>query len=88
VVKLIVLHRRDAGSGDPPGLITMAMVDRPKIWAASSALFRRPLVISGASGRAHITVDFTVFKHRLADVKARSRPKSTHVGDTDMDHFC
>ena len=38
--------------------------------------------------RQQLAVDFTVLKHRLADVKARFRAAAYyHVGDTDTDEF-
>jgi phosphoglycolate phosphatase-like HAD superfamily hydrolase len=77
--------------GDPPGIITVEMV---------RSLARPGYVIGSCSDRPisyqerlwerlAIVPDFTVLKHRLADVKARFAADTyVHVGDTDVDdHF-
>jgi hypothetical protein len=77
--------------GDPPGIITIPMVASVK---------RRGYVIGSCSDRPlsyqralwqrlAIVPDFTVLKHRLADVKASfSAEAYYHIGDTDVDdHF-
>lgn len=76
--------------GDPPGIITMDMVRKAKTLG---------YLIGSCSDRTisdqqriwvlhSISVDFTVLKHRLDDVKARFDAEAYyHVGDTDMDGF-
>jgi len=77
--------------GDPPGIITITMV---------ASVTRRGYVIGSCSDRPlsyqaemwqrlAIVPDFTVLKHRLADVKARFAAEAyDHIGDTDIDdHF-
>jgi hypothetical protein len=75
--------------GEPPGLITIAMVQ---------SVQRRGYVIGSCSDRPlsyqrsmwerlAIVPDFTALKHRLADVKARFAAEAYyHIGDTDIDH--
>jgi len=74
--------------GDPPGIITIPMVLTVK---------RRGFLIGSCSDRpiSHqqgiwerlaIAPDFTVLKHRLADVKSRFTAHAYyHIGDTDVD---
>ncbi len=77
--------------GDPPGIITIAMVATLKrrgdvIGSCSD----RPLSYQAAMWqRLAIVPDFTVLKHRLADVKARFAAGAYyHIGDTEIDdHF-
>ena len=77
--------------GEPPGIVTIAMVASVK---------RRGYVIGSCSDRPisyqrelwerlAIIPDFTVLKHRLADVKVRFAAQVYyHIGDTDVDdHF-
>jgi hypothetical protein len=77
-------------AGDPPGLITIAMVRQVKdlgcfIGSCSDRTLRDQRRIWETH---HITVDFTVLKHRLGEVKARFQADVYyHIGDTDMDHF-
>jgi hypothetical protein len=76
--------------GDPPGLITMEMVRQAKhLGCLIGSCSDRPLRDQRRIWETHhITVDFTVLKHRLAEVKARFQADVYyHVGDTDMDHF-
>jgi hypothetical protein len=76
--------------GDPPGLITMEMVRQAKhLGCLIGSCSDRPLSDQRRIWETHhITVDFTVLKHRLAEVKARFQADVyLHVGDTDMDHF-
>jgi hypothetical protein len=75
--------------GEPPGIITIAMV---------RSVQRRGCLIGSCSDRTvayqrrlwerlAIAPDFTVLKHRLADVKARFAAHAyVHIGDTDVDH--
>ena len=74
--------------GDPPGIVTLAMVASVK---------RRGFLIGSCSdrpvsyqrelwNRIAIVPDFTVLKHRLADVKARFAAHAYfHIGDTEVD---
>jgi hypothetical protein len=77
--------------GDPPGIITVAAV---------RAAWQRGYVVGTCSDRplAHqrklwdrvaLVPDFTVLKHRLADLKASFTAAAYyHIGDTDVDeHF-
>ena len=77
--------------GEPPGVITIAAV---------RAARRRGYVVGSCSDRplAHqrqlwqrleLIPDFTVLKHRLAEVKAAFTAAAYyHIGDTDVDeHF-
>jgi len=76
--------------GDPPGIITIAMVASVK---------RRGCVIGTCSDRPisyqerlwtqlAMVPDFTVLKHRLADVKTRFAAQAYyHIGDTDVDEL-
>jgi len=76
--------------GDPPGLITMDMVRQAKhLGCLIGSCSDRPLSDQRRIWETHhITVDFTVLKHRLAEVKARFQAEVYyHVGDTDMDRF-
>jgi hypothetical protein len=76
--------------GDPPGLITMDMVRQAKdLGCLIGSGSDRPLSDQRRIwDRHHIIVDFTVLKHRLADVKAQFRAEAYyHIGDTDMDRF-
>jgi hypothetical protein len=76
--------------GEPPGLVTIAMVHAVK---------RRGYVVGSCSDRPisfqerlwerlGIVPDFTVLKHRLEDVRQRfpSQAAYYHIGDTDVDH--
>ena len=76
--------------GDPPGLITMDMVRQAKhLGCLIGSCSARPLSDHRRIWEMHhITVDFTVLKHRLAEVKAQFQADIYyHFGDTDMDHF-
>jgi hypothetical protein len=76
--------------GDPPGLITMDMVRRARaLGCLIGSCSDRPLSDQRRIWERHnITVDFTVLKHRLAEVKTRFQAEEYyHVGDTDMDRF-
>ena len=75
--------------GEPPGIVTIGMVKLAR---------RRGYIIGSCSDRPvsyqqhmwqrlEIAADFTVLKHRLADVRTRFPAKSYyHIGDTDVDH--
>jgi hypothetical protein len=76
--------------GDPPGIITMHMVRQAKTWGyLIGSCSDRTLRYQQHMWEQHnISVDFTVLKHQLADVKARFQAEVYyHIGDTDMDHF-
>jgi len=74
--------------GDPPGIITIEMLRSVK---------RRGHVIGSGSDRPlsyqrelwkrlQIDADFTVLKHRLAEIKTRFLAHAYyHIGDTDVD---
>ncbi|PYN05090.1 MAG: hypothetical protein DME07_01215 [Candidatus Rokuibacteriota bacterium] len=76
--------------GDPPGVVSIALVRLAK---------RRGYLVGSCSDRPvayqqelwrrlEIAADFTVLKHRLADVKALFAAAAYfHVGDTDVDAF-
>ena len=74
--------------GQPPGIVTMEMVRECQelgylVGSCSD------LTLSGQQRMWEengITVEFTVLKHQLAEVKARFHAEEYfHVGDTDMD---
>ena len=76
--------------GDPPGLITMDMVRQAKhLGCLIGSCSDRPLSDQRRIWEMHhIIVDFTVLKHRLAELKAQFQADIYyHFGDTDMDHF-
>jgi hypothetical protein len=74
--------------GEPPGIVTIAMVmiaqRRGYVIGSCSD---RPLSYQQAMWeRLAIVPDFTVLKHRLADVKDRFAAHTYyHIGDTEMD---
>ncbi len=77
--------------GEPPGIITTAMIRSVKslgcvVGTCSDRTLSYQQHIWEQLG---IAADFTVLKHRLADIKARfSAHAYYHVGDTDLDdHF-
>jgi hypothetical protein len=75
--------------GDPPGVISMEMVRQVKrLGHLVGSCSDRPVSYQRQIWqRLEIPVDFTVLKHRLADVKARfSAQAYYHIGDTDIDH--
>lgn len=76
--------------GDPRGSITMDMVRSVQaqgIWVGSCS--DRPVSYQQQMwDRYDMTVDFTVLKNRLDDVKAEFHAESfLHIGDTDMDEY-
>ena len=76
--------------GDPPGIITLHMVRQAKSlgYLIGSCSDRTISYQQRLWYQHEIMVDFTVLKHRLADVKACFRAEAYyHIGDTDMDHF-
>ena len=77
--------------GDPPGIIPIALVRRAKdLGYLVGSCSDRPISFQEAMWqRLGVLADFTVLKHRLADLRARFTAASYyHVGDTDLDeHF-
>ena len=76
--------------GDPPGIVTVALVRTAKErgYLVGSCSDRPVPYQQALWERLGITVDFTVLKHRLADVKSRFTAAAYyHVGDTDVDDF-
>ena len=76
--------------GDPRGSITVEMVRKVRaqgFWVGSCS--DRPVSYQQKLWDSHeVTVDFTVLKNRLDDVKARFEADSfLHIGDTDMDEY-
>jgi hypothetical protein len=76
--------------GDPPGIVTIAMVQLAKrLGYVIGSCSDRPIRFQQELWeRLRIGVDFTVLKHRLADVKALFPVATTyyHIGDTETDH--
>ena len=76
--------------GDPPGIITLNMVRKAKaLGYLIGSCSDRPVSHQQQIWDTHnIPVDFTVLKHRLAEVRARFQAEEYyHIGDTDMDSF-
>src|SRR5262245_9407772 len=76
--------------GEPPGIVSVALVRRAKqLGYVIGSCSDRPIGYQQALWtRLAIPVDFTVLKHRLADVRARFAAASYyHIGDTDVDEF-
>jgi hypothetical protein len=74
--------------GDPPGIVTIDHVRHAKrLGYVIGSCSDRPIGYQQALWeRLAIAVDFTVLKHRLADVKASFAAASYyHIGDTDID---
>ena len=75
--------------GVPPGIVTIATVLAARnlgyvIGSCSDRPVSHQREIWGEVG---IVPDFTVLKHRLADVKAEFEAAAYyHIGDTDVDH--
>jgi hypothetical protein len=77
-------------TGEPPGAVPIALVRRAKGqgYLVGSCSDRPVSHQQEMWERQQIAVDFTVLKHRLADVKARFQAAAYyHVGDTDTDEF-
>jgi hypothetical protein len=77
-------------AGDPPGPISMDMVRQAKhLGCLIGSCSDRPLSDQRRIWEQHyISVDFTVLKHRLTEVKGQFQADVYyHVGDTDMDDF-
>jgi len=76
--------------GDPPGIITIPMVREAKrLGYVIGSCSDRPIRFQqDLWGRLRIAADFTVLKHRLADVKKRFAAEAYyHIGDTELDDF-
>ena len=78
--------------GDPPGVVPIALVRRAKtLGHLVGSCSDRPISFQESMwARLALAADFTVLKHRLADLKARFDAAGGyyHVGDTDIDeHF-
>ena len=76
--------------GDPPGLVSVAMVRECKrLGYLIGSCSDRPLSYQRQLWeRLDIVADFTVLKHRLADVKLEIEAEAYfHIGDTELDHF-
>jgi len=74
--------------GDPPGIVPIELVRRAKARGfLVGSCSDRPLSFQQALwGRLEIAPDFTVLKHRLADVRAQwTAARYYHIGDTDLD---
>jgi hypothetical protein len=77
-------------TGEPPGGVPIALVRRAKglghlVGSCSDRPVRHQ---QDMWERQQVVVDFTVLKHRLADVKARFQAAVFyHVGDTDTDEL-
>jgi hypothetical protein len=77
-------------TGEPPGAVPIALVRRAKGlgYLVGSCSDRPVRHQQDMWEHQQIAVDFTVLKHRLADVKARFQAAAYyHVGDTDTDEF-
>jgi len=75
--------------GDPPGIVTIPMVRLAKsLGYVIGTCSDRPIRFQQEMWeRLRISADFTVLKHRLADVKALFLADTYyHIGDTDTDH--
>ena len=77
--------------GDPPGIVTIALVKTAKrLGYLIGSCSDRPVSFQVEMWKRHaIAPAFTVLKHRLDDVKARFEAAAYyHIGDTDIDeHF-
>ena len=75
--------------GDPPGIVTIAMVHHARRlgYLIGSCSDRTINYQQALWSRLGIAPDFTVLKHRLADVKARFVAQAYyHIGDTEVDN--
>ncbi len=74
--------------GNPPGTITMAMVKRAReLGYIIGSCSDRPVPLQRAIWEQQgITVDFTVSKHMLGDVRTQFEADVYyHIGDTNLD---
>ena len=76
--------------GEPPGIVSIELVRRAqRLGYVIGSCSDRPISHQQEMWeRLEITPDFTVLKHRLADVKDRFAAAAYyHIGDTDTDDF-
>jgi hypothetical protein len=74
--------------GEPPGIITIPMVQdiQRRGWVIGSCSDRPVSYQCRMWARLALVPDFTVLKHRLADVRERFAAQAYyHIGDTDLD---
>jgi hypothetical protein len=74
--------------GEPPGIIPVTLVrTAQRLGFCVGSCSDRPLSYQQAMWeRLQIAADFTVLKHRLADVRALFEASAYyHIGDTDID---
>jgi len=76
--------------GDPPGFVSVDMVRQCKrLGHLVGSCSDRPVSFQQQLWqRLDIAADFTVLKHRLANLKSEwHADEYFHIGDTDLDHF-
>ena len=76
--------------GEPPGGITMDMVRRAQsVGCLIGSCSDRTISSQQRIWQEHgIAVEFTVLKHKLADLKSQFQVEEYfHIGDTDMDRY-
>ena len=76
--------------GEPPGLISVEMLRQVKrLGFLIGSCSDRPISYQQRMWqRLEVAADFTVLKHRLADVKTWfPAERYYHIGDTDVDHL-
>jgi hypothetical protein len=76
--------------GEPPGIVTVALVKVAQgLGYVIGSCSDRPISYQKDMwAELGITVDFTVLKHRLEDVKARFTAAAYyHIGDTETDEY-
>jgi len=74
--------------GEPPGIIPVALIrTAQRLGYLVGSCSDRPVSFQQAMWeRVAIRADFTVLKHRLADVRARFAAAAYyHIGDTEID---
>jgi hypothetical protein len=74
--------------GQPPGIVPVSLVrTAQRLGYVIGSCSDRPISFQQALWeRLEIVADFTVLKHRLADVKARFPAAACyHIGDTEVD---
>ena len=74
--------------GDPPGIVPIALVRRAKtLGYLVGSCSDRPISFQEAMWqRLGVVADFTVLKHRLAEIRTRfDAVHYYHVGDTELD---
>ena len=76
--------------GEPPGIITMDLVRKARSlgYLIGSCSDRTVSTQVRLWNEQRISVDFTVLKQNLEEVKARFKVEAYyHIGDTELDHF-